>query len=249
VFSSQELVAQLILEMAGVDIFVYHEKRIPQETGAVLVVSNHRSFLDAPILLKALRHPLRIACHHYMGKTPLLREVIHLLGCFPFEEREKRQQEFFKQATEFLQSHQWVGLFPEGGNPMLELTQPNKVGEFQRGFAHLALRIPLANFAVLPVAIASTKENVVSPFPIRLLRLLDPAEPLFDRDGLHPVAFYHRVNVLIGRPYWITPHLRQLYQGKGAKRAANDLTHYCHQEIATLLSMNNDYDFLDNSKI
>lgn len=227
-------VSQFLLGVMGTQLSVYHENRIPQAQ-AVVVVSNHRSFMDVLILIKALERPIRVACHHYMGETPILREIVHLLGCFPLEEPNRRQQFFFQQATELLQAGQWVGIFPEGASPMVKLTQPDQINRFHRGFAHLALRATVPNLAVLPVAIASVEERINSTFPLRLLSLFDPSEPLFQQAGLHPMAIYQRANVLIGRPYWINNQQRQQYQGKQIKQVLIELTEYCRTEIADLL--------------
>ena len=215
-------------------MFVYYRNRIPRDA-TIVVVSNHRSFMDASVLIKALDRPIRTACHHYMGQMPVMREFVQLLGCFPLEERDRRLKAFFRQATELLQQRQWVGIFPEGTQPMVEVTPPDHVGEFQRGFAHLLFRASVPNLAVLPVAIASTDESINWAVPLRFLRLFDPTEPLFDRPGLHPVVIYHRANVMIGRPFWITDERRQQYQGKEGKQVVTELTEYSHKEISTLL--------------
>lgn len=230
-------VSQLLLATIGMQMFIYHENRIPQDADALIVVSNHRSFMDAPILIQALGQPVRIACHHYMSQTPILREFVQLLGCLPLDEPQTRQKHFFEQANQLLNSHQWVGIFPEGASPMIQLTEPTEVKQFHRGFAHLALRTQLSNVAILPIAIASLDETITSLFPLRLLSLFDPSEPLFNRSGTHPVAVYHRTNVLIGRPYWITERHRQQYQGKQAKQLVSELTDYCHHEITQLLQV------------
>src|SRR5919202_895862 len=111
-------ISRSLLAAMGTRMFVYHEDRIPADS-AVVVVSNHRGFMDAPLLMAALGHPIRIACHHYMGQVPMMREIVTQLGCFPLQEPEYRQQAFFEQATGLLKAHQWVGLFPEGGHPMV----------------------------------------------------------------------------------------------------------------------------------
>lgn len=223
-----------LLTAMGTRLFVYHEDRIPQDS-AVLVVSNHRSFMDAPLLMAALGRPVRIACHHYMGQVPIMREIVKQLGCFPLEEPQQRQQAFFQQATKLLQQRQWVGIFPEGAQPMVHLTQPSEMGKFHRGFAHLALRIPVRDLAILPVAIASLEETVQWTVPLRLLRVFDPSEPLFEQPGLHPMVLQRRVAVLVGRPYWIKPKDRELYQGKQAKTVVAQIANACQDEIAKLL--------------
>ncbi|MEJ6482370.1 1-acyl-sn-glycerol-3-phosphate acyltransferase [Nostoc punctiforme UO1] len=227
---SRALVAALSTQM-----FRYYEDRIPQEA-SVLVVSNHRSFMDALILMAALSNPIRFACHHYMGQVPVMREIVTgQLGCFPLEETQNRQQSFFSQSQLLLQSKQMVGVFPEGTAPMVKFTQPNQVGEFQRGFAHLALRADVQDLAILPIAIASLEEVNTNGFPLRLLSVFDPSEPLFNQAGWHPLVIYRRVAVLIGRPYWITPQHQKTYHGKQARTVVAELTEHCHGEISRLL--------------
>jgi 1-acyl-sn-glycerol-3-phosphate acyltransferase len=227
---SRALVAALSTQM-----FRYYEDRIPQDA-SVLVVSNHRSFMDALILMAALSNPIRFACHHYMGQVPVMREIVTgQLGCFPLEETQNRQQSFFSQSQVLLQSKEMVGVFPEGTEPMVKFTVPNMVGEFQRGFAHLALRADVQDLAILPIAIASLEEVNTSGFPLKLLSLFDPSEPLFNQSGWHPLVLYRRVAVLIGRPYWITPQHHQKYHGKQARTVVAELTEHCHGEISTLL--------------
>lgn len=232
--NSPLIVSQSLLAAMGVRMFVHHQNRIPTDS-AVVVVSNHRSFMDAPILMAALNRSIKIACHHYMSQVPLMREMVQLMGCFALDKPEQRREGFLDRATELLQKKEWVGLFPEGTKPMIELTRPKEMVEFQRGFAHLALKASVPNLAVLPVAIESIEERVNSTVPLKMLSLFDPSEPLFDRSGLHPMVIYQRTNVLVGRPYWIGTKQKQSYQGKGAKKAVRELTEYCQSEIAGLL--------------
>jgi 1-acyl-sn-glycerol-3-phosphate acyltransferase len=227
-------ISRSLLAAMGTRLFLHHEDRIP-ENSPVIVVSNHRSFMDAPVLMATLGHSIRIACHHYMGQVPVMREIVRQLGCFPLEEPEYRQQAFFQQATKLLQQRQWVGVFPEGAPPMVNLTKPNVMGKFHRGFAHLALRAPVQDLAILPVAIASVDETVNSAVPLRLLSLFDPSEPLFKQAGWHPMVLYHHVTVSVGRPYWITPKQRKDFQGKFARKVVAEITTACQDEISKLL--------------
>lgn len=228
-------ISNLLLTAMGTRMFVYYQDRVPMGS-PVLLVSNHRSFMDPLMLMAAIKRPIRFACHHYMGQVPVMRDMVNFLGAFPLEKPEHRQQTFFQQATELLQSRQVVGVFPEGTPPMVKFTKPNTMGDFQRGFAHLAMRSPVTNLAVLPVAIASQDEVNNSAIPLKVLSFFDPSEPLFNQNGWHPMVIYRRSAVLIGRPCWITPHLREQYQGKQAKKVVADLIGYCQKEIGTLLS-------------
>jgi 1-acyl-sn-glycerol-3-phosphate acyltransferase len=234
-FQRPLLASQALLALMGVRIYAYFENRIPLDS-ATIVVSNHRSFLDPLILMAALQHPLRTACHHYMGEVPLMRELVEFVGAFPLADPQQRQQTFLRQAIRLLQSQQWVAIFPEGAQPMVSLTSPLTVGSFHRGFAHLALKANVPNLAILPVAIASWDEFTSPAIPLRFLRLFDPSEPLFDQSGWHPVVTYRRANVLCGQPYWLTAQHRQHYRGRQAKSMVAEVTQYCHQEIESLLN-------------
>jgi 1-acyl-sn-glycerol-3-phosphate acyltransferase len=59
-------ISQALLTALSAKMFRYYEDRIAQDA-SMLIVSNHRSFMDAPILIAALSQPIRFACHHYMG--------------------------------------------------------------------------------------------------------------------------------------------------------------------------------------
>ncbi len=228
-------ISRWLLLALSTKMFRYYEDRIPQDA-SILVVSNHRSFMDAPILMTAIQRPIRFACHHYMGQVPIMREIVtQQLGCFPLQANSLRQKSFLEQSQALLQSNQVVGVFPEGTQPMVNFTQPNQLDQFQRGFAHLALRAAVKDLVILPVAIASLEEANTSAVPLKFLSLFDPSEPLFDQAGWHPLVIYHRVAVLIGRPYRITPQLQYNYQGKQAKMLVTELTNHCQSEIINLL--------------
>lgn len=66
-----------------------------------------------------------------------------------------------------------MGVFPEGTQPMVKFTQPKVVDEFQRVFAHLALRADVTDLAILLIAIASLEEVNTSAVPLKLLSLFD----------------------------------------------------------------------------
>lgn len=226
--------AQSLISAVNLDLTKSCSDRIPADVPTI-VISNHRSFLDAPILIKTIPNTLRIACHHYMGQTPIVRNIVDALGCFPLGSAEHRQKEFFAQASQLLTSRQWVGLFPEGTKPMIEPTAPGEINPFHRGFAHLAWKAPVASLAVLPVAIASLSETNYPSIPIHWLKQFDRNEPFFERQGLHPMLVYHRVHVAIGRPYLINTAQKQEYKGRKAKELVLDLTNYCQNQITELL--------------
>ncbi len=224
-----------LLTTLGIRTFHYYQHRIPP-SAPLLLVSNHRSILDVPLLMDITNRPIRFACHHYMSQVPILREIVNQIGALPLNEPGQSQHEFFRQAVQLLQQQEAIGIFPEGAEPMVQPNPADEVGEFHRGFAHLALKAPVDELAVLPIAIASNEEHIHSLMPLRVFSWFDPSEPLFRRSGWHPMVNYRRVNILVGRPFWITDKHREQYQGKQVRSAVTDLTNYCHQEIQDLLS-------------
>lgn len=227
-----------LLASLGTKFFLYHENRIP-ESASLVIASNHRSILDAPILMAALNRPIRFACHHYMGQVPLMRDVVTGMGAFPLEDAQRRQQSFLRQGSALLAQGQSVGVFPEGTQPMVSQTETRSLRPFHRGFAHLALqfanRHPRQEVAILPVALVGLEEQTYQPVPLRVLRVFDPSEPLFDRPGWHPMVVYKRLAVAVGHPYWIRQSDRQAYQGSQGKATVKRLTQTCHDDILNLL--------------
>jgi 1-acyl-sn-glycerol-3-phosphate acyltransferase len=74
--------AHWLLALSQVRVSVHGQDRLPPHQPLV-VVSNHRSIMDAPLLMSALGRPVRFACHHYMGQVPGLRNLVNALGCLP----------------------------------------------------------------------------------------------------------------------------------------------------------------------
>ncbi|MEM6449464.1 MAG: lysophospholipid acyltransferase family protein [Cyanobacteria bacterium P01_D01_bin.105] len=218
----------------GVNVRLYNEARLPKTP--FLMISNHRSFLDAPLLVVATQRPVHFACHHYMAQVPVMKNVVTALGCFPLDDPQQRGRTFFKQATQFLRSQESIGLFPEGAGPMLDIPAPDQVGPFHRGFAHLALRAPVDALKIVPAAIVALEEKQQDTVPFKLLSWFDPTEPLFNQPGLHPAVIYRDVAVTIGEPIAIEDWARESYHGRQAAQTVADLCGQCHERIQAMLS-------------
>lgn len=223
-----------LLSTFNPQVSLYYAERIPQHEPLV-IVSNHRSFMDPFLLMVALAQPIHFACHRYMGQVPILKDMVEQMGAFPLDSGSRKHQVLFDQASQFLEEKQAVGIFPEGTRPMIDTPKPDQVGAFHRGFAHLLLRCPVPDITVLPVAIAACEESSHSLFPLRFLHWFDPSEPLFAQDGWHPFVTYHRVNVLIGQPIRITQKHRADYRGRQARSVVKHINHYCHSQVSQLL--------------
>lgn len=223
-----------LLRLAGSRLTIHHQQRIPT-TGALIIISNHRSLLDVPLLMMAVGRPVRFACHHFMGQTQGIKQVIKALGCFSLAPPGQHPQRLFQKAMPLLQTGEAVGLFPEGAQPMIQPVLPRQVGPFHRGFAHLALRAPMERLAIIPVAIAPIQEIIIPVAPFKIFQWLAPSEPLFHRSGWHPAVYYRQVHVIIGQPLWITAKHRANYRNNCSNTVVKSLTQTCHKEIEKLL--------------
>jgi 1-acyl-sn-glycerol-3-phosphate acyltransferase len=202
-----------ILEAFRTQVRVYHCAELPQGEGCLLVVANHRSFLDAPLMLWGFQHPVHLVSHHYLAQVPLVNQLVEHLGGFHLGPSGRGRSKLFRQAAQYLYQGEHVAIFPEGAELIAQESSPIQGAAFRRGFAHLALRSGIANLPIVPVAIVSRQEASGPIFPLPLLRMLDSSEPMFQRDGWHPLVIYQRVELYIGEPRRIRPEEIERYRG------------------------------------
>ncbi len=224
-------VAQDVLGLLGMNVTVENLERLPQ-SGPLLIVANHRSFLDPFLLTSFLNTPINFVCHRFMGNVPVLREILQSCGGFPLSN--DWYPDLLHHSTELLDRGKVIGIFPEGAAPMLNTPNPSNVCPFYRGFAHVALQAVVPNLQILPVAIRSRSELQLPIVPLSLLQSLDPSEPLFKQEGWHPAVLYQEVSIRLGEPFSIAPYQEQ-YHGRQAGKVVKDLTATLSTQVADLL--------------
>jgi 1-acyl-sn-glycerol-3-phosphate acyltransferase len=125
---------------------------VPLE-GALVVVANHGSHLDPPLLGHALGRPVAFMAKAELFRVPLLGTIIRACGAYPVE-RGAGDREAIRTATDRLEQGWATGVFLDGTR------QPDgRVNTPQPGAALLAARtgVPL-----LPVAIINS-HRVLGP--------------------------------------------------------------------------------------
>ena len=123
---------------------VIGEENIP-EKGPFLVVCNHASNFDPPLLGTAMRHHLI----HFMAKeelfrNPLMGWFLRYVGTFPVH-RGRVDRKALVEALRVLKQGCVLGIFPEGTS-----RDQGKLGKFHEGMAAIAIR---AQVPVLPTAV------------------------------------------------------------------------------------------------
>lgn len=225
-------IAQDILSLLGMHVKVQNRERLPP-SGPLLIVSNHRSFLDPLLLTSFLNTPINFVCHRFMGNVPVLREVLQSCGGFPLSN--DWYPDLLQHSTQLLDRGKVIGIFPEGAAPMLKTPNPSSLCPFYRGFAHVALQAAVPNLQILPVAIRSRAEMQLPIVPLSLLQSIDPLEPLFKQDGWHPAVIYQEVSIRLGEPFSSAPY-RERYHGRQAGKVVKDLTATLSHQVADLLA-------------
>src|SRR3990172_2101524 len=109
--------------------------------GPVLVVANHPSLIDTPLLLAKMPQADFIVSPDWM-RVGWLRPIIEAAGYLRAEDGAA----VVRQAVERLRAGRSVVVYPEGSR-----TPPEGLRPFQRGAAHIALR---AGCDILPVTIS-----------------------------------------------------------------------------------------------
>jgi len=113
--------------------------------GGVLLVANHQSHLDPPIMGSLTRRPVHFMARRSLTDSTFMRFVFWFCGIIPVE-RDGRDMKSFRAALDLLQAGQVVGLFPEGTR-----TPDGEVKPFKKGSVLLARR---AGVPIVPIGIA-----------------------------------------------------------------------------------------------
>jgi len=121
-------------------------RNVPME-GALVVVANHGSHLDPPLLGHALGRPVAFMAKAELFKVPLLGPIIRACGAYPVA-RGASDREAIRTATDRLLEGWATGVFIDGTRQ-----SDGRVNNPQPGAALLAAR---AGVPLLPVAIVNS---------------------------------------------------------------------------------------------
>lgn len=126
--------------------------------GRLLVVANHQSNADPPVLVASLRRRICFVAKEGLFKNPVMGALMRAWGMHPLA-RNGRDVEALRWMIRRLEEERAVAIFPEGTR------SPRGMRKANSGVAYLALK---TQATILPVGITGT-ENVRSlariPFP------------------------------------------------------------------------------------
>jgi 1-acyl-sn-glycerol-3-phosphate acyltransferase len=121
---------------------------IPKE-GGVLVVSNHQSHLDPPLVGIGCPRPMSYLARESLFRFAPFGRFIYSIGAIPLD-RDGVGLSGIKEALKRLKRGEMVVVFPEGTR-----SKDGEIAPFRPGFTTLAVR---SKAAILPVAIDGAYE-------------------------------------------------------------------------------------------
>jgi 1-acyl-sn-glycerol-3-phosphate acyltransferase len=127
--------------------------------GPLIVVSNHLSNADPPILIVAFPRPLFFMGKAELFRNPVLGWIVRKFGGFPVE-RGTADRAALRHALKVLNQGIALGIFPEGGR--------SKTGALRPGLAGVGLLALQSGAPVLPVGLTGTEVYPVNgDWPLR----------------------------------------------------------------------------------
>lgn len=163
---------------------IHGMENIPSEDPLV-IVSNHASNYDPPIISNCVRRPVAYMAKEELFHIPVFKKAIQLCGAYPVS-RGSADRQAIRDALKFLDNGWAVGLFLEGTR-----TPTGRIINPKRGAALIAAK---AKVPILPVSLWGTQEiekNGIIPRPVavtvRIGKLID-APTSTDKDELEAIT-------------------------------------------------------------
>lgn len=165
--------ARFIVRVNGIELTSSGNERLHSDRRYILV-SNHNSFLDIPILFAAVRQPLRFLAKASLFQIPVFGWGLKAAGFIPIDRKNRSSAvASFDLASARIAKGNSIVVFPEEGRAPTRQMKP-----FQRGAFLLAIR---SDLPIVPVAMIGTYDALPStrfrfkPGPIEV-RIGEPIE-------------------------------------------------------------------------
>ena len=111
------------------------------DSGPAVLICNHVSFVDAVVLMAAIRRPIRFIMDHRINDAPLGRIVFRAVRTIPIataKDDPAVKESAFAHAAEALRNGELIGLFPEG-----KITRDGELNVFRYGVQRIVGETPV----------------------------------------------------------------------------------------------------------
>jgi 1-acyl-sn-glycerol-3-phosphate acyltransferase len=139
------------------------QKNIP-ENGPAFIVCNHRASLDPAILAYTVRNRyINFGAASWSWTVPGYAQLHEWTGAFPITlTGGKDASAELNRGLELLKDGEVVGIFPEGGETIMDPGKVDRIKKFKTGFARMALE---ARVPVIPCAVIGLAERRLPTLP------------------------------------------------------------------------------------
>lgn len=143
--------AARLVERVGIELTVRGEEHV-SGSRAFLVMSNHQSHFDIPVLYRALPLPMRMVVKKELFRIPVWSSAMRAAGFIEVDRKHGRQayEKLAQAGQHLLESGMSLWISPEGTRSV-----DGRLLPFKRGGFRLALA---AGLPILPVTIAGTRQ-------------------------------------------------------------------------------------------
>lgn len=143
IYSLGHLGVRILTHALALRLRVTGRARIPHVGGAI-IVANHLSHYDSPLLSTAIRRPLSFMAMSELFTSSLWGSLARFAGAFPVE-RQSADRASLKHTLELLEAGELVVIFPEG--------QLSRTRNLQRVLPGAALLAMTAKVPIIPAGI------------------------------------------------------------------------------------------------
>lgn len=116
----------------------------------LIVMANHQSYLDIPVLYAALPEPFGMLAKQELFRLPIFSAAMRGMRCVPIDRDNRRQSlASLKKAADLVRQGNSIVVFPEGTR-----SSDGRIQELKKGPFYLA---EMARVPVVPVGIRGTR--------------------------------------------------------------------------------------------
>lgn len=164
---------------------IYGAEQVPK-TGPLVVVSNHASDFDPPIVSNCVRRPVAFMAKQELFQVPVLATLIRLYGAYPVN-RGAADRSAIRSAIASLDQGWATGVFLQGTR-----TRDGRVTDPKLGAALIASKsqaplLPVCLWGTDKVLVKGRKLPQITPITVRIGAPI-PAPPSGDRAALTAVT-------------------------------------------------------------